>query len=427
MPGLRRPEAAVRRPDCSASGGETRPAVPMPRARARSGDRLARSRRRRTPLCPRHRGPASPPTRSARTMESCSVALPSRTGRAVLPRACFLDPGKVRGGGLVRNEDQLCIGPARGRSRQTPGGERPRLRRQVEPATRVGAPPPSRSNGSSGATPFTRATTLSKRGSPRTWIRREQRPAAPAGTHAGRDRRGYGDGAGTPGPSSWPGEPAKTTAARLTVARDESYIGPAAGCAGRRAPARHRAWRRPAGPAEASCKQAIHVFGQIIGKVVRDIGGDSPSPAPRQRGLKWVYTIWHSGRSGGAAQTHSPPAGPLPPRPHETRPVAGSGPGAIGTSPAAVHPQPIGPAVRSGSADAEGPMQEPPPGRDEWLLDRPPRWTAWRNVAGLHSKRKRLAARPQMLLQLLPQYHVPPATEEVIHCLQSQGSPAAVS
>ncbi len=33
----------------------------------------------------------------------------------------------------------------------------------------------------------------------------------------------------------------------------------------------------------------------------------------------------------------------------------------------------------------------------------------------------------RMLLQLFRQYHVPPATEEVIHCLQSQGSPAAAS
>ncbi len=117
-------------------------------------------------------------------------------------------------------------------------------------------------------------------GSPRIWIRSGATPSAPAGTRRRARRRGGSDGAVT-GFQQPPSEPAKTTAARAYRGRDESDVGPAAGCPGGQLGPEVELGEDQEVGLEGP-QQAIHVLGQIVRKVVRSIEA-IPSASPRQR------------------------------------------------------------------------------------------------------------------------------------------------
>ena len=315
-------------------------------------------------------------------------------GKAVRRRACFARCGQGARRWARAERGSASLRAARGRPRQMPGGERPHLRARSSPPPGWALRLPAGAVDRRARLAFTRATTLSKRGSPRTWIRSGATPSRSSrDASLRRDRGGDGDGA-VPGFQQPPSEPAKAAAARAHRGGDESYVGPAAGRSGGRARARHRAWRRPAGPAEASAAADPRF------RADRTAGSPTTSEAIRLRqrlGRRTEMGIHDLALGAAAAQREQHALG-LPALSHRGRVKPDQRPAQV--------PVRSGPVQQPFTGSRSGAQPGPDPGTQKAQCGShrraetngsaigPRGATAWRNVAGVHSKRKRLAARP---------------------------------
>jgi hypothetical protein len=103
-------------------------------------------------------------------------------------------------------------------------------------------------------------------------LRSDAQPLEP-GCIAGTDRGGRSDGAVT-GLQQPPSEPAKTAAPRAYRGRYESYVGPPAGRAGGQLGPDIELGKDQKVGLQCS-QQPVHVLGEIVREVIRDIGGYS--------------------------------------------------------------------------------------------------------------------------------------------------------
>ena len=305
---------------------------------------------------------------------------------------------------------------------------------QVEPATSVGAPRPNRRSGSSGGTAATRAATLSKRGSPRTRIRvrRDPQLRQALGVRL-RDRSGRRDGARSrPGAARRAGQRSRPLPA-LTVAATSATVAPVEAArvasSGQRSSFEKTSRSGASAPRSRSAASG-RSYGQVVGRVHGEAAGErlggrtevgvhelAPrhEPAELEQHALGLQALAHA---GGVEPRERPRGVPRAGGPRR-QPRGGATPLAVAVAHLPVH-EPEGGGQRH--ADPDG-GAIPPGGRRHRGNVAAARTGV--NPAVRRTGRAGLAIERGHVLQFFHEVHVPPATEEVIHCLQSQGSPAA--